>query len=461
MSIYHHPKTLRPFWTLRLLLLVLGGLGLCRILLYPTMAFAAEVTLAWDANTEPGLAGYRVYYKTGSSGPPYDGTGATPDDSPITVPLADLDNADNPYYTISKLNSVDNYFFAVTAYYPQDLESGYSEEVCFHFGGKELPIADAGQDQALEEGDTVTLDGSNSADKDGSVASYFWTQRSGIVVTLSNSTAAQPEFTAPEVDSNGKALTFELTVTDNDGLYSRDTCIVNVTQSGGNQPPIADAGQDQTLEEGDTVTLDGSASKDNDDEDDIASYLWRQRSGTTVSLSDSSAVQATFVAPTVGPSGDILTFQLKVTDRGGLSYTDSVVITVEDDTSLPTITGTNPQDKAGGISISSNVAITFNEAMDKATAENAFGIDPDVPGTFSWSDNTLVFDPGSNFAYSTPYTTTIAATAEDEAGNPLDGDGDGAGGDAYTFTFTTQAPPGGGGAGGSASPGGGGGARSA
>ncbi len=41
----------------------------------PSLSYSAEVTLAWDANTESDLAGYKVYYKTGSAGEPYDGTG--------------------------------------------------------------------------------------------------------------------------------------------------------------------------------------------------------------------------------------------------------------------------------------------------------------------------------------------------------------------------------------------------
>ena len=50
-------------------------------------AFARDVTLEWDDNTETDLAGYKLYYKSGSGGTPYNGTdangGASP--SPIDV----------------------------------------------------------------------------------------------------------------------------------------------------------------------------------------------------------------------------------------------------------------------------------------------------------------------------------------------------------------------------------------
>jgi len=35
---------------------------------FPAPAMAKRVTLAWESNMEPDLEGYRLYYKTGSSG---------------------------------------------------------------------------------------------------------------------------------------------------------------------------------------------------------------------------------------------------------------------------------------------------------------------------------------------------------------------------------------------------------
>jgi hypothetical protein len=55
------------------------------LFLVTPQAYCVQATLAWDPNSEPDLDGYKVYYKTGSSGEPYDGTGATQGDSPIDV----------------------------------------------------------------------------------------------------------------------------------------------------------------------------------------------------------------------------------------------------------------------------------------------------------------------------------------------------------------------------------------
>jgi type II secretory pathway predicted ATPase ExeA len=80
------------------------------------------VSLEWDANTEPDLAGYKVYYKIGSSGEPYDGTGATEGNSPV-----DIGNVTT--YKLHGLAEDVTYFFVVTAYDTEGLESEYSNEV--------------------------------------------------------------------------------------------------------------------------------------------------------------------------------------------------------------------------------------------------------------------------------------------------------------------------------------------
>ncbi len=186
------------------------------------------------------------------------------------------------------------------------------------------PEADAGPDQQVEENDEVTLSGENSTDPDGDVLSYSWLQLEGPSVQLSNSETSSPVFQAPFVSFDGASLVFQLTVRDADGLESKDTCIVNITWV--NDPPVADAGDNRSVYEGYTVTLDASLSEDPDD--GISSYWWTQTSGIPVALSDASSSRPYFVAPDVTMEGASLVFQLTVTDAGGLKSQDNCIVNV-------------------------------------------------------------------------------------------------------------------------------------
>ena len=157
-------------------------------------------------------------------------------------------------------------------------------------------------------------------------------RQAGVPVSLINSSSAQPVFTAPDVGPNGAALTFQLTVTDNEGLQATDSCIVNVSWV--NLAPTADAGIDQTVSEGASVALDGSGSSDPDD--GIDSYLWNQTAGTSVTLSNPTSPTPQFTAPYVATDGEALRFRLTVTDGGGLSDTDTVIINISDSNQAPT-----------------------------------------------------------------------------------------------------------------------------
>ena len=88
-------------------------------------------------------------------------------------------------------------------------------------------------------------------------------------------------------------------------------------------PPVASAGYDQTVKEGQTVFLDGSASYDTDG--DPITFNWTQLSGTTVTLDSLDPMYPYFVAPMVPGT---LVFQVEVND-GQVSAFDSVNIFVD------------------------------------------------------------------------------------------------------------------------------------
>lgn len=88
------------------------------------------------------------------------------------------------------------------------------------------PTADAGDDLVVDAGSSVRLEGSGT-DSDGSVSGYSWKQTGGPDVTLDNADRANLAFTAPDVAA-AETLTFELTVTDNDGSTGKDSVEVAV-----------------------------------------------------------------------------------------------------------------------------------------------------------------------------------------------------------------------------------------
>jgi hypothetical protein len=104
------------------------------LVLLPSPCTADSITLAWDENSEPNVAGYRIYYRTGSSGSQiisrYNGTGIENGDSPIDLPVYEDESLDPRFVeiTLEGLDEDQEYYFVVTAYNTEGLESAPSNE---------------------------------------------------------------------------------------------------------------------------------------------------------------------------------------------------------------------------------------------------------------------------------------------------------------------------------------------
>ena len=302
--------------------------------LTPSAGHAAEVNLTWDPNTEPDVAGYKVYYGLGSRN--YDHV---------------MDVGNSTICVVTGLEQGRTYYFAATAVNTANIESDFSNEVSAALStSNQPPLANAGPDQNVNEGVTVTLSGANSTDPEAGALTYSWLQVSGTPVTLSNPLAAQTTFVPPNVGPNGETLGFQLAVTDSGGLQSADTCLVNVLWI--NQPPSANAGIDQSVNEGTVVTLNGASSGDPDGF--ALRYEWFQLGGTPVTLSSATVAQPTFVAPAVGAAGESLSFQLTVTDSVGLFARDTCIVNVVS-VNQPPVADTGPDQN-----VNEGVSVTLN-----------------------------------------------------------------------------------------------------
>ncbi len=94
-----------------------------------------------------------------------------------------------------------------------------------------LPVADAGEDQTVDEDSLVTLNGNNSYDNDGNITLYSWIQSKGEpLVTIADANSPSPSFIAPLVDNNS-TITLQLTVTDNNDDSSVDYINIFVTNT--------------------------------------------------------------------------------------------------------------------------------------------------------------------------------------------------------------------------------------
>src|SRR5207247_2444823 len=186
------------------------------------------------------------------------------------------------------------------------------------------PVANAGPDQTVDEGALVTLNGTLSSDPDGDVLTYSWLQTNGTAILLNDSSSTVTTFTAPNVNSEDGTLTFDLTVNDNKGQARADS--VNIFIQNIDQPPVADAGLDRTVNAGTLIGLNGTGSSAPDNSS--LTYSWTQINGPSVELIDANTTTPSFAAPLVDVNGEILTFKLTVTDHDGLTDTDTVIITI-------------------------------------------------------------------------------------------------------------------------------------
>ena len=101
-------------------------------------------------------------------------------------------------------------------------------------------------------------------------------------------------------------------------------CDMGAYETPANQPPVANAGPDQSVSVGQLVTLNGSSSSDPDNNLPL-SYAWTQSGGPSVTLSGATTATPSFTPTAVG----VYTFSLVVTDSLGLaSAPDQVLVTV-------------------------------------------------------------------------------------------------------------------------------------
>ena len=257
----------------------------------------------------------------------------------------------------------------------------------------QAPSADAGNDRQVDEGGSITLQGSGS-DTDGndSDLTYSWSQSPlSPVVSFDNRTSATPEITAPSVTAETE-ITLTLRVDDGTD-HTTDTMVLTIQDVPlANQAPSADAGNDRQVDEGGSITLQGSGS-DTDGNDSDLTYLWSQSPlSPVVSFDNQNSATPEITAPSVTAETEI-TLTLRV-DDGTDHTTDTMVLTINNINNQPVA------DAGGNRSVNEGAPITLQGSGSDDDGDDL---------TYSWSqDSRLSFDNSSS---ATPTVTASAVTA--------------------------------------------------
>ena len=246
------------------------------------------------------------------------------------------------------------------------------------------PVSDAGSDQTVDEGTLVIFDGSSSTD-DVSIMSYTWTFED---VTSQILEDVNPNYTF----TNPGTYVVTLNVTDAVGNSNTDSVTIKVNDI---TVPVAETGDDQTVDEDTMVTLDGSRSTDNDE---IVRYTWTFTDETEKTLEGEKGTY-TFTKPGIYP------ITLTVTDGAGNSNTDIVTITIKDVTS-PT----------ADIESDREVGVNEQVGFDASGSSDNVGI---VKYEWDFGDGSTGTGEATTHTYTEAETYTVTLILIDVAGNSI------------------------------------------
>lgn len=194
-----------------------------------------------------------------------------------------------------------------------------SLQVTVYAAINQAPVANAGADKSVTlPANSVTLSGGGT-DVDGTIANYNWTKTAG----PANGTIVTPTTATTSVSNLVQGTyVFELAVTDNSGVTSKDSLQVTVYPVI-NQAPVANAGADKSVTlPTNSVTVSGSGK---DADGIIASYTWEKISGPSGGRIVTAYASSTTIKNLAIGS---YKYALTVKDNKGLYGKDTMQVTV-------------------------------------------------------------------------------------------------------------------------------------
>lgn len=160
---------------------------------------------------------------------------------------------------------------------------------------------------SVEAGEPITLT-AQANDIDGSITSYRWQQTLGTVVELTKDATTTLTIIAPSV-SVEEDLTITLTVNDNNGASIEKSVSILIKEKD-KAPSVVIESSYEAISEGVKVTLSAKAT-----DEDVTSltYLWQQREGPQVVISDLNSSIINFIVPSIQNDSKV-SLSLQVTD---------------------------------------------------------------------------------------------------------------------------------------------------
>lgn len=238
------------------------------------------------------------------------------------------------------------------------------------------PTADAGQNQTVDSGQTVTLNGSASQDPDGNIVKYQWrligqspwrypyTSKDNLI----GRDAAIATF-SPPISTRTRYYFFRLTITDNSGARSTDYVKIKVRAA----PKVTIEGGDE-FESEELISLNAVLRKPKRG----VSYQWTQLSGSSATFqSPTTQANVTIVLPRVSETEELV-FQVRAKRANRKPIYATKTITVNKP-AIPLSTVSGRIMSVAGSAVS-NAKIT---AMDKAGLTTDVIAQTNVNGEFS------------------------------------------------------------------------------
>ncbi|HVI47674.1 MAG TPA: PKD domain-containing protein [Chitinophaga sp.] len=279
------------------------------------------------------------------------------------------------------------YVFELTVTDDKNATSSARVTVTVAAAGNKPPVANAGANINVQlPVSNVQLDGSASADPDGTITKWSWSKVSGPAgESIGTPSSAMTAVTGLVAGT----YVFELTVTDDKNATASARVTVTVTVAG-NKPPVANAGANINIQlPVSSVQLDGSASADPDGT--ITKWSWSKVSGPA---GESIGTPLSATTAVTGLVAGTYVFELTVTDDKNATASARVTVTVNPAANKPPVAN-------AGTNVSIQLPVSSVQLYGSASA------DPD--GTITgWSWSKVSGPAGESIG--TPSSATTAVT---------------------------------------------------